>query len=423
MASFSAASVIAEPVGATILALVGALGLAAGAVANRSAPLHPLLLAGLLGVLVIVVANGQEMGRFSVQRGSYSIWFALAFATCMASCFSVWRDTRPLTIVLAISTVIASSLLVLLPDWLPKESSDVYGAHRAAGEALANGENPYSESVVFVSGDPFRPDDALVFGYPYTPPALATYAVASNVTDSRVISVISWIATAVGLAVLSRWRNPAGDVTLAVLVLMAVMPIWRMTVFMAWTEPLSVALLGGGLYGICKRRNWGWVLLGLALASKQYFVFAAPLVLLFRDDGGRRPGWLAIGTAGLVTVFPTFLGAEEYVQSIVGNALDIGFRPDSQSLNGAINALGWNWLIPTVAVVPVVAVALYLVGRSADNRTLMARGALVTSIALVFTSAFPNYWLFVSVAAGFAAIILARAVTPEELQAALPVKY
>jgi hypothetical protein len=195
-----------------------------------------------------------------------------------------------------------------------------------------------------------------------------------------------------------------------------------MALFMIWSEPLIVALVGASLIGISKRRRWGWIVLGVALASKQYLVFLAPLVLLYRDEKGRRPGWVAIAVSALVAGFPALFGPSDYIKSIIGNTLSIGFRPDTQSINGTIASMGSDFLLPIAVLLPVMAVLFYTVFRMNLTVALVpAAGVAILATALLITSAFPNYWMLVAALAGAASIVAVsydedrRSETPADL--------
>jgi len=405
-AAFSLSAVIDYPVTSVLASCVA---LVAIVFALRGAPFFAVdhgVLGGLLAFVVVVVANTQVMGRFSVQAGSYRLWVVLALTSGVVAALSGRMPIRNLAVLLALGTLIVGSLSILIPNWQPTASSDVYRAHVAAGNALREGENPYSDAVVFESGDPNRPDGTLVEGYPYPPPVLLGYGFLATFTDPRVISFVSWLALALGLSVLAMKPGSTGSMAFAVLILVATMPIWRMSLFMSWTEPLSVALMAGSLVGIWRGRRWGWFLLGIALASKQYLVFLAPVVLLYRDGDGKRPGWVSMGTAAVVAGFPASFGVSDYYNSVIGNALDIGFRPDTQSINGAIAVLGGELLLPSLVLLPLFAgIWLALRKMNLPRAMLPAAGVASLSAALLVTSAFPNYWILVAALSGLSALI------------------
>lgn len=411
-ASFSVSAVIDNPLGSSLAAVIGLLAIMLAMTRTRFIAVSAEALGGLLAVAVVLIGNTQVMGRFSVQPGSYSLWFPLALVTGLVVALSARIQMRTIAVLLALMTTIVGSLLVLIPNWGPTESSDVFHAHVAAGAAMKKGLNPYSDAVVFESGDPNRPDGTLVEGYPYPAPPLLGYGLIAGFTDPRVVSLVSWVAVALGLASLARRTTPTGAVALAVMVLLSTMPIWRVALFMSWTEPLSLALLGVSLLGISKRRRWGWYVLGIALASKQYLVFLAPAVLLYRSDGGSRPGWTAIGTAAAVGGAPAVFGIANYYEAVVGNALDIGFRPDTQSLNGAIGVLGGDWQIATWVVFPVILVLVVVFARMRIlPGSIPAAGVAMLVVALLVTSAFPNYWLLAATLTGLSAVFVTHADT------------
>ncbi|REK20649.1 MAG: DUF2029 domain-containing protein [Actinobacteria bacterium] len=406
-AAFSLAAVVDNPIGSVACSLVGLIVTLLAVVGFEFPQIPITYVSGGLALMVLAIAGSQRMGRFSVLSGSVTLGLVISLATAGTAMLATSKRVRGLAVVAAAIAFLFGSLSVLVPNWDPDLSSDIYRAHVAAGEALTAGQNPYGDAVTFESGDPNRPD-VLVEGYPYPPPALVTYAATSTFTDSRIISVVAFGLTLAGLALFARRASSIGWVSLGALVLLATTPIWRMAVFMAWTEPLSIALFGASLVGIARKRSWGWIVLGVAMASKQYLVVLAPLVLLYRDSGDRRPGWLALASAAITAGFPALLGVGDYYQAIVGNALDIGFRPDTQSLNGAIAALGGEFLIPTAAMILVVGLMIaWFARRRVSPQLLPAAGVAVVAAALLVTSGFPNYWLLVSSMAGLAALVAA----------------
>jgi hypothetical protein len=389
--------VIDNPIGSVASTSIGTVAVILAILGHKFPSRNPVPVASILAIIVTMVANTQQMARFSVQPGSYLIFLLLSLATAAVALVATRFMMRDLVIALALATALVGSLSVLVPNWEPALKSDVYRAHEAAGMAMLEGENPYSDAVVFESGDPNKPDGTLVFGYPYPPPPLLTYGLSSAFIDPRLISLIAWIALLGGIARVARGSSPAVPSALGALVLLATMPIWRTTLFMAWTEPLSLALLGGGIIGIRRGSRWGGIVLGVALASKQYLVFLAPLVLMYRDPGGKRPGWWALLTAGVVAGLPVLFGPADYFRSIISNTLGVGIRPDSQSMNGAIAALGGDFVIPVALAMTAVGLTWFAIWKNKGPREMMLTGsALILAILFLTTSAFPNYWLLVA---------------------------
>jgi hypothetical protein len=407
-AGFSLGSVIDDPVmsvvatgSATVMTLVGI-------VRPKELGVSLPFLAGTLVLVVTLVANSQRIARFSVRPGSYALWFTLALATGVVALLSRSISIQRIGVLLALSTVVVGSLSILIPDWQPLASSDVFRGHVAAGSALVAGESPYSDAVVVESGDPNKPDGTLIEGYSYPPPPLLTYGILSVVTDPRVVSFASWLTLSLGLAVLAIRSGTMAATAFSALMLIATMPVWRMALFMSWTEPLSVSLIAGALVGILRGRKWGWFVLGIGLASKQYLVFLAPIVLLYQDKKGNRPGWVSIGAAGIIAAFPAIFGFSDYYKSVIGNALDIGFRPDTQSINGAIASLGGDWLAPVWVLLPVVIGLLMLFAKLPLPRAILpAAGVATLSMTLLVTSSFPNYWMLVAALSGLSAVACA----------------
>ena len=418
--AFSLAATIENPVYSVLGALVGMVVTVMGITGQVRFPTNGRVAAA--GTILVVTAIGvsEIMGRFALLDGTNYLWVSGAFVLAMSILMAPRVRPGILRLLPALFFVIISAT-ILVPDFQPSLSSDVYRAHAAAGDAILSGQNPYSSAVSFESGDPHRPAGTVIEGYPYPLPVLATYGVMAAFTDPRIVSVIAMGLIVVGLSLLPVLGERSKAVVVGVAAIISTLPIWRFALFMAWTEPLTAALAGLSVWGIARRRRWAWVVAGVALASKQYMLFLAPLVLLHKDEDERREGWVALGVAAFIAALPAVLGPAEYFRSIVGNALAIGTRPDSQSLTGALNSLGADFLVPTLVVVPVVAlVVFWLYKRQVPNHLLVAGATVTLAAGLLVTSAFPNYWMLVAVLAGLAAVTTmrnetSRRVGPNEL--------
>jgi hypothetical protein len=138
------------------------------------------------------------------------------------------------------------------------------------------------------------------------------------------------------------------------------------------------------------------ILLGLALASKQYLVFLAPLLLLHRDDDwAKRAAWAA-ATALVVLVPPLLIDPVAYFDSIIGTLTGIGFRPDSLSIVGLLDGFGirfemahWAWLVYGFAVAVLVSIG----SRVWSN--FLGRAGLILGLTYFMSAAFANYWFLI----------------------------
>jgi hypothetical protein len=275
----------------------------------------------------------------------------------------------------------------------------VYHAHRAAGTALLDGENPYTDAVRFFDGSPYAPAGAVYEGYPYPPVVLMTYGLVGAFTDPRLVSTIAWLALLVWSA-----RTYAGaasgsddEVSLGPFLLLVTAPAWPLLWFTAWTEPLSLFLFLVAALAWRRGTLVSGVTLGLALASKQYFVVLAPfLILLDSRDGRYRRVLIAFATAVLTMIPFVILDPVAYFDATLGNLFSIGFRPDTQSIPGLAAALGADFMPTNWLVVGVTLTVAVILGRYLQPKQRWLDGAafvLATMFALGL--AFPNYWFLI----------------------------
>jgi Glycosyltransferase family 87 len=306
---------------------------------------------------------------------------------------------RRIVSVLAISLTVTALIILVAQEWLSPLGSDVYHAHRLAGDALRSGQNPYTDAVTFSNGNPFAPAESVVEGYPYPPVALSAYGLAGAFTDPRLISAACWL-TFLGWLALGAWRKASDEdsrIKLSVLLLMSLAPLGSEVWYMAWTEPLTLFLFL--LAALTWRRAplWSGVLLGLALASKQYLIFLLPLVLLNRDEGWRRRSTAVVVAAGVTLLAGLAPNPSAFIRATIGNLTGIGFRPDTQSLPGLANEYGVSFMLPNWLWIVVSLVAVALLSRFSRTRSgFMMSAGLGLGIAFIVGLAFPNYWFLVA---------------------------
>jgi hypothetical protein len=332
------------------------------------AAIRPLLVgAGLVACVIAFFFGGMELGR---------------------------RIATGVTLLLALVTVGA----VVGYEWNPSMAPDVYHAHRLAGTALLDGQNPYTDAVTFADGNPFATAGRVVEGYPYPPIVLITYGLVGGLTDPRLVSVASW-SLFLGWFALTAFRSRSterSEVSLALLMLLAFSPLESEVVFMTWTEPLSLVLFLGAALAWRRSPLGSGLMLGFALASKQYFVFLAPLLLLHRDKEWRTRSFTALGTAAGTMVIGLASDPGAFVQATVGNLAGITFRPDTQSLPGLASDLGFKLLLPNPIWIGVSLLVAFLLARTSRSTSgFMMRAGVSLGIAFVIGLAFPNYWVLV----------------------------
>lgn len=319
----------------------------------------------------------------------------LVGAVALAVVLPSSRVARRTAVGLACLAVALSTTWTLVGEWESPVGADPYLAHEAAGAALLDGEDPYGEAVQFPDGSPFAPPDAVVIGYPYPPVTLLTYGTTAGLTDPRIVSVAAWFVVIGALAWRSLRRDRA-DAAFAGFLIVASTPIWLVTLYTAWTEPLQIALFAAAMWLWRRHVVWSAVLLGLALASKQYFIVLLPLLLLMKVE--RRVTRLAV--AGLVALVawapPLLVDASNYLDATVRTPLSFGFRPDTLSLPGLMAAMGIDFSMPHWLWLGMVAVIGVVAGRMIRSRTdLTAGAALVLGVSFWTGLAFANYWFLI----------------------------
>jgi hypothetical protein len=391
---------------------------------------HPIVSTVCLAVGIVLVVWSIR-ANLPTTSGSEHRWAAIASATLMTGLLGRPIATIPSSITPAravvvivglvacviafvvghrplgrrISTLLSLTVAIVIliasigGEWSSTWGSDVYHAHRLAGAALTAGENPYTDAVTFADGNPFAPDDRVFEGYPYPPVTLFAYGLAGAFTDPRLISALCWLIF-LGWLGLRAWTLRASDspmVGLSVLLLMSMAPLGSEIWYMAWTEPLTLALFLLAALAWTRSPIGSGVLLGVGLASKQYLIFLLPLVLLHRDEGWRRRSMAAIGTAVATLLVGLIPDSSAFLQATIGNLTSIGFRPDTQSLPGLIHELGSTFMLPNWLWIGMTLLVVGVLAKSSRTRSgFLIRSALGLAFAFLAGLGFPNYWFLVA---------------------------
>lgn len=369
--------------------------------------------AGAWGLLMVLGILGRPIGVFPPSLNGTRLVTTLlaAAASSMALVLSSLRPMRVAVGALALMTTLVTTGTMVSNDWEHGLGSDVYHAHRSAGGAIHRGENPYGPAVRFFDGNPFNTEERVFEGYPYPPVALATFGVSSIFTDPRLVSTVAWLFFLGWLA----WRagrrrtEMGGDLALSILLLAAISPLGTQVWFTAWTEPLTLGLFLGAL--LVWRRPWlAGILMGLALGSKQYLVFLAPLLLLHRDAGWVKRSSVAMATIAATVIAPLAVDPRGIVRSVIGNTASIAFRPDTLSLSGPAATLGLEFVLPALVWVPLGLLIGYLLARrSRRPGDFATRAGMTLASVFLIGMAFPNYWFL-----GFGLIAIGAVLASEE---------
>jgi hypothetical protein len=306
---------------------------------------------------------------------------------------------RRVCTVLSLLVAVGVMVVSIGGEWSSPLGSDVYHAHRSAGGALEAGENPYSDAVTFDDGNPFAPEDRVFVGYPYPPVTLSAYGIAGAFTDPRLISTVAWLGFLgwLGLRAWSSRVDGSPSVSLSALLMMSLASVGSEVWYMAWTEPLTLLLFLVAALTWKKSTTGSGVLLGLALASKQYLILLLPLVALHRDVGWRRRSITAVLTALFTLLLGLLPDPQAFIQATVRNLTLIGFRPDTQSLPGLMNEIGLEVLLPNWVWIGLSLVVVAALAVSSKTRAgFVTRAGLGLGIAFLLGLAFSNYWFLVA---------------------------
>jgi hypothetical protein len=321
--------------------------------------------------LVLCASYVAHRGRFRLRSAVLAAWIA---AVALAG---------------GIAIVVAT----------PQPPIDVFYLHARTAEALARGENPYTEAVTVGDTTPEAPPGAQLVGNVYPPLTATSYALGHRIAgDGRATSLAAWLITLIALlAVVLEMPGAARRIGTLLLLLFAVQPGWPYILEYAWTEPLTVAFIGLALFWWHRRPILSAALLGLAFASKQYFVVAAPLLLLPRTTLPVRRAATAVAVA-IVTLLPfLILDARALWDATIAFHLHVAPRPDASNIAGLLGSLGLAWKPPLLLTLgPPLALALWL-RRDIDGPSdfAIASASVLGLLFMLGGHAFANYWFLV----------------------------
>ena len=186
------------------------------------------------------------------------------------------------------------------------------------------------------------------------------------------------------------------EYALAIVAILAATPTIRWIIWSGATEPVSFVLLIIAAT-VWRRPVMAGVVLGLALATKQYLVVLVPLVFLFDERPWKR-SWISVGVAGATLVPALAADPGAFWYTMVERPLSLGFRPDTQSIAGALNTFGLRIDVPSTVMVATVVTVTWWFARSVAERTpsaFLGGSAIVLSTMFLLSLAFTNYWWLV----------------------------
>jgi hypothetical protein len=283
----------------------------------------------------------------------------------------------------------------------------VFFFHEEAAEAIADGLSPYSDAVTVPNGAP--EGDPYIVGYPYPPVTLVPYAVGSWLGDSRWTSLAAWLATLAMIGAASL-RRDGTSIPLGVMVAAAAIPGWPLILTSAWTEPLSLTIVGLAI--VTWSRPWfSGLMSGLFVGSKQYLVAGSPL-LVFNEIPAK---WKRATAAaiGLVIAFAPILywGLSDFIDAAVRFHLEAPARRDGSSVVGLLAGFGIDWAPPPWLMALAVVIVVAALARQVDSATRWIAAVGVTLTVTLFLSgqAFANYWFLIAGMAALGAVSVDKA--------------
>jgi hypothetical protein len=414
---FSALMVIVSTVGhGNSLASVAALIVAAAA--TGVALLHPMAVRGRVGqrraewvmVVSLVVAGLMLTGGLLAQAfadlGS-PLWLmvtAVYTIVGLAGALLAFRKLPHVRWAFALFLLAHTAMAVALLRSSPAIIDTQVYLHDGVA-ALFQGHNPYAMTVPNL----YPPHLANLFygpgvvvngrvnaGFPYLPVPLLAAVPGFVWGDVRYSQLIAMVLTALVLRRLASDSIGRAAAVLGVASLTAI-PMLKG----GWTEPTSVALLACLVLALQQRRHaFVAVLLGLLLASKQYFVVVIPIIWLIRAWLTQRVILIGLGLAGAIMVPFLLVDPATFWKAITGSQRG-PLRADSISLLvSSVNTLGWPppW---TYGVLPLLgagmtAIALTLRAPHTPPAFVAAVGLTLLVAFLLSRQAFMNYYYLVS---------------------------
>lgn len=344
---------------------------------------------GVVGLAFVIVAGAlagvadSALGVAAICAGAIALWWLLRWSNI---------EGGRLSVVAVLCVLILAIVSVGAIGVLTKPTIDVIAINEAGASALLDGVNPYVAAAT-QNTNRYLDEPALIEGYAYPPLALITYTLSDWLFgDTRWVNALALVAVALILVWPRRWSGEPVPVAVAAVPLaIALLPSLGHVLRQGWTEPISLPLLAAAVYLWRRRPVEAAVLLGLAVATKQYFVLLAPMILLWNDEHRMRRSMIVGGVVAL-TVAPFLIwDAGSLWDAVVFPSLEAAPRPDSMNLIAlGITPPSWaSW-----AAAAAIGVALGLRGGG-GSKFAIGVAAVMGSAFLVGFQAFANYWFLI----------------------------
>jgi hypothetical protein len=361
-----------------------------------------------------LILTGGTLAQAFANLGS-PLWLVVmvAYVTLgLAAAVLIFRKLPHMRWAFALFLLVHTAMAVALLRSSPAHIDTQVYLHDGA-VALFHGHNPYGMNVPNI----YTPHQATLFygpgvvvngrvnaGFPYLPVPLFAAIPGILLGDVRYGQLIAMVVTAVVLRRLASDRIGRAAAVLGVASLTA-MPMLTG----GWTEATSVALLACLVLALQRcRPAFVAVLLGLLLASKQYFVVVIPLFWLIRGWLTRRVLLIGLGLAAAM-ILPFFLVDPGTFWKAITSSQVGPLRADSISLLvSSVNTYSWPppWtygLLPLLGAA-MTAIALTLRAPRTPSAFVAAAGLTLLVAILLSRQAFMNYYFLVSGAFLIAAV-------------------
>jgi hypothetical protein len=412
----------------SLLLAAGSLTLAAALVAAH-APGLALLLLAVFAVAALLAVDGARTGSMTLpgrartwvvgsgaalsgltmvvrfEVGNLGLRVACAAAVVLLAVIASKPPAGvPASLAMAALALVQGGVLLSLV--LTRDARiDVVTFLTDGSRAVLHGADPYtahypniyppSQAALLYGPGIVGPGGMLTVGLPYPPASLVVAVPAFLLGDVRVGALVLLLGMAV---LLHRTGSPAGR---APAVMLACAPGLLELVFFGWTEGVILGLFMAAAW-LGARGRWlaAAAVLGLALASKQYFVVTVPCLWLLRELVGRARVAVLVGTAAAVTLPFVVWNFAGFWRSVVQFQLLQPFRTDSVSLLvWSVNT--FHWPGPAVyGALPLVVGLLVGVATARWMRPGVPGFLTATSLSLLATTvlskqAFLNYYFLI----------------------------
>lgn len=335
----------------------------------------------LVGRLVLVDADAGRTVRVGGALIVGLTWFLLRA-----------RAYRSAIGALLLFSLLAGSIFITRVD---EPGIDVWRAHEGAAGVLVDGGNPYTDLDLTLEPGSTEGRRRQYF---YPPVTLVWYSGWTFLLgDPRWGSLIAWLVLLmIGSAAALRSAHPS--LGLALVTFAGIQPGWFFLLAGSFTEPLIVMLIATSMAAVNSRPRLSAGILGLALASKQHLLLAAPLVVLSPWRSARIYAVLAGATTVLAFAIGFLFGPGEYLAAVIlGPTLA---EPNAEAINlyalGRMFGLELRWPQWVAVVVATLVGLLVSIRPRSSSWPSGNMAAVFAAFLLLVPFAIWSHWMIVT---------------------------